>query len=142
MVWWREGGGALELTHLGSSSHPSVVVCGGSLCPRGLIVHVGSCHLGVGRRPRVLEGCAGGGARCLSWFQCDGLGMVVGVHMGGGSSLPVGACRSWVCGWGILVVGRGLLFVRGSLSVCACGRCWWWCLSPKVVERRVAAWWW
>ena len=29
MVWWREGRGALELTHLGSSSHSSVVVCGG-----------------------------------------------------------------------------------------------------------------
>ena len=62
MVWCREGGGALELTHLGSSSHSSVVVRGGSLCPREPVVHVRSCHPGVGHHPRALEGCAGGGA--------------------------------------------------------------------------------
>ena len=111
MVWWREGGGALELTHLGSSSHSSVVVRGGSLCPREPVVRVGSCHPGVGRRPRALEGCAGGGARRPSWFHCDGLGVVVGVRVGGGSSLPVGACRSWVRCWGILVVDRVSLSV-------------------------------
>ena len=117
MVWWREGGGALELTHLGLSSHSSIVVRGGSLSLRGPVVRVGLCHLGVGRCPRALEGCAGGGARCPSWFHCDGLGMVVGVHMGGGSLLPVGACCSWVCGWGILVVGRVSLSVGGR---CPC----------------------
>ena len=52
------------------------------------------CHLGVehspclsvGCCPHVL-GCAGGGARCLLWFQCDGLSVVVGIRVGGGSSL-------------------------------------------------------
>ena len=123
--------------------HPSSSV--GGRCVRGCSSFVGDrCHpevghrpcLLVGRRPRALEGCAGGGARRPSWFQRVGLSVVVGVRMGGGSSLPVGHCRSWVCGWGIIVVGRG------SLSVCACGRCWWWRSSPVVVERRVAVWWW
>ena len=133
MVWWREGGGALELTHLGLLLHSSIIVHGGSLCPRVPVVRVGSCHLGVGHCPCALEGCAGGGARRLSWFHCDGLGMVVGVCVGGGSLLPMGTCRSWVRGWGILVVGRVLLSVGGH---CPCalvggvggGACclWWW----------------
>ena len=130
---------------------------GGRRCPWVLVVQgsvVGASLWWAGCRcPCTLVGGVGGGARRLSWFRCDGLGVVVGVRMGGGSSLPVGACRSWVRGWGILVVGRVSLSVvgrcpwwvvvrGGSLSVCACERCWWWRSSPVVVERGVSAWWW
>ena len=146
MVWWREGGRALELTHLGSSLHSSVVVRGGSLCLMGLVIHVGSCHLGVGHRPHALDGCAGGGARRLSWFQCDGLGMVVGVCVGGELSLPVGACRSWVRGWGILVVGRVSLSVGGHCPCALVGgvgggarRLWWLSVGFQCGGRRSLA---
>ena len=106
------------------------------------------CHPGVGRRrcllvgrhPHALEGCAGGGGRCPSWFQHDGLSMVVGVRVGGGSSLAMGACRSWVHGWGIVVVGRESLSMGGLLSVCTCGRCWWSPLSSG--GGGCHSWWW
>ena len=149
MVEEMEGEHWNSLTCAHRRIHPSLSV--GACCVRGRSSFMGDrCHLGVvhrpcllvGRRLRALEGCAGGGAHHPSWFQRVGLSMVVGVRVGGGSSLPVGHCRSWVCGWGIVVVGKGSLSVRGSLSVCACGRCWWWRLSPVVVERRVAVWWW
>ena len=142
-----EGGGALELTHLGGSSSHSfcrrpwgVVVSKGARRSWGIVVMGGHrrCLL-VGRHPRVLEGCACGGARRPSWFQRDGLRVVVGVRMGGGSSLPVGACRSWVRPWlGHRCGGQGVS-VGGSLSVCACGRCWWWRSSPVVAVEQ---WWW
>ena len=92
------------------------------------------CHLGVGHHhPHALQGCAGGGTHHLLLFQRDGLSIVVGVCVVGGFLLPVGACCSWVHGWGIIVVGRV------SLSVCACGRCWWWCSLPVVIEHGVSA---
>ena len=63
--------------------HPSSSV--GGRCVRGRLSFVGDrCHPGVGRRPRALEGCAGGGARRPLWFHCDGLGVVVGIRVGGG----------------------------------------------------------
>ena len=135
-----EGGGALELTHLGSSSHSF------RRRPWGIVVMGGHCHcLLVGRHPCVLEGCARGGARRPSWFQCDGLRVVVGVRVGGGLSLPVGACRSWVrlwlghrCGGQGVSVGGGSLSMGETLFVCACGRCWWWRSSPMVAVEQ---WW-
>ena len=128
----------------------------GGRCVRGRSSFMGECcHPGVGhrrcllvgRRPHALEGCTGGGACRLSWFQHDGLSVVVGVRMGGGSlSLPVGACRSWFRGWEIIVVGWVSLSVGGSLSVCASGRCWWWRSSPVVAVKQcwqgVLAWQW
>ena len=147
-----EGGGALELTHLGSSLHSfrrcpwGVVVSKGARCSWGIIVMGGHHHcLLVGHHPRGLEGCARGGACCLSWFQRNGLRVVVSICMGGGLLLPMGACRSWDRGWGIVVVGRVSPSMGGSLSVglllsmCACGRCWWWRSSPVVAVEQ---WWW
>ena len=123
----------------------------GGCCVRGRSSFVGDrCHgwassLSVGGASSAcVEGCARGGARRPSWFARDRLSAVVGVRVGGGSSLPEGACRSWVRGWGIIVVGRvspsigGSLSVVESLSVCACGRCWWWRSSPVVAVEQ---WW-
>ena len=140
-MWWREGEHWSSLTWARRRIH-FVVVRGGSLCPRALVVRGGSlswvgivvvCWWGV-IRVRLRD------ALVVALVARRGLSVVVGVRVGGGSSLPVGACCSWVRGWGIVVVGRVSPSVGGSLSVCACGRCWWWCSSPVVaVEQQ---WWW
>ena len=153
MVWWREGEHWSSPTWACRHIHFVVVAFILSLsvvgrCVQGCSSSVGDhCHpvvgrrccLLVGHRLCVLEGCAGGGARRPSWFQRDGLSVVVGIGMGGGSSLPVGTCRSWVRGWGIVVVGRESLSVGGvivhvhlwEVLVVATEQWWWW--LPFVV---------
>ena len=140
MVQEREGDGVVEGGRESTGAHsPGLVVAFIRRRPWGVVVSEGACHswgIVVIRGWGIVLVCWWGVVRMrlrdvlvVALVARRGFTVVVGVRVGGGSLLPVRACRSWVRGSTVVVV----------VTV----KPWWWCCRRAVVVVvTVKQWWW